>query len=226
MRGRFCSGNLEACTKIVKTEDKAEKQQDSSLPISSPTRTIGDEVMSGKMQENSTSQDTGVMEGHVAEEQPESRLIKKTKPFLGSIILNLTLSPGQNALKYSSRVDTHHYRRKNKATAHAFKLSRILLKKAKKALRHENEAVERTTYESDVGLLTTLHETIPVRKIRENLETVIVYFDLETGGLSKSADILQIAAKYKDYTFQVSVRPYRKISPEASQVHGLVFVNN
>ncbi|KAJ8670908.1 hypothetical protein QAD02_002167 [Eretmocerus hayati] len=63
MRGRFCSDNLEACTKIVDTEDKAEKQQDSGLKNSSPTRTIGDEVMSEKLQENSTSLDTGVMEG-------------------------------------------------------------------------------------------------------------------------------------------------------------------
>ncbi|KAJ8670909.1 hypothetical protein QAD02_002168 [Eretmocerus hayati] len=114
--------------------------------------------------------------------------------FTADVAKKLTLSPGRNALKYSSRVDTHHYRRKNKAATRAFKLSRILLKKAKKALRHKNEAVEGTTYERDVGLLTSLHETIPVRQIRENLDPVIVYFDLETGGLSKSADILQIAA--------------------------------
>ncbi|KAJ8684809.1 hypothetical protein QAD02_020602 [Eretmocerus hayati] len=114
--------------------------------------------------------------------------------FTADVAKKSTLSPGRHSLRYSSKVDKHHLRRKIKASTRAFKLSRILLKKAKRALRHKNETNEGVTYESDVGLLTNLLDTVPVRPVRDNLMPIVIYFDLETGGLPRTSDILQIAA--------------------------------
>lgn len=54
---------------------------------------------------------------------------------------------------------------------------------------------------------------------------LLFFFDLETRDLCRDGDILQIAVKYKEYTFSVHIRPSRTISDKASQVHGLTFVN-
>ncbi|KAF5286732.1 hypothetical protein FQR65_LT12465 [Abscondita terminalis] len=54
---------------------------------------------------------------------------------------------------------------------------------------------------------------------------VVVFFDLETSGLTDNCEILQIAAQYKDKTFSVYIKPRREIPPGASAVNGLTNVN-
>ena len=44
---------------------------------------------------------------------------------------------------------------------------------------------------------------------------------METGGFSKDAEILQIAAKYKDESFSVYITPIQNINEKASEVTGL-----
>lgn len=50
---------------------------------------------------------------------------------------------------------------------------------------------------------------------------ILVFFDLETGGFSKTADILQIAAKHGSSYFSIYVTPTQKIDEKASNITGL-----
>ena len=49
---------------------------------------------------------------------------------------------------------------------------------------------------------------------------------METGGFSKTADILQIAARFGEFQFSVYIQPTQAIDDKASQVHGLRFTND
>uniref|UniRef100_A0A6V7L2G8 Exonuclease domain-containing protein n=1 Tax=Bracon brevicornis TaxID=1563983 RepID=A0A6V7L2G8_9HYME len=56
-------------------------------------------------------------------------------------------------------------------------------------------------------------------------EFSIVYFDLETSGFERDADILEIAAKFDDLSFHIYATPTRPIHPLASEVTGLTQEN-
>ncbi|XP_023246840.1 uncharacterized protein LOC111643363 [Copidosoma floridanum] len=133
----------------------------------------------------------------------------------------LSLSPGKYSAKYYGKVDSFHKKRYAKSVARSTKLRRLALKKSKTGLKNRKETEEGITYESNIGLCSVEVETIPIATFNLNSKSIIIFFDLETGGLSKSSDILQLAAKYKDYEFSVYIKPAQKISEEASGVHGL-----
>ncbi|KAK0157293.1 hypothetical protein PV328_011051 [Microctonus aethiopoides] len=63
---------------------------------------------------------------------------------------------------------------------------------------------------------------LPV-KISSNSTPVLVYLDLETGGFSYSADIIQTAFKCGDLIYTSYVTPTNKIDDSASKVHGLTY---
>ncbi|KAK0077763.1 hypothetical protein PV326_009843, partial [Microctonus aethiopoides] len=125
----------------------------------------------------------------------------------------------------SKMVDESSKRKYRKSIKPAFKRRRLFLKKRKSELRHKNELSEGTTYQPNVTLLDSTFDDIEMASVDENLPPIVVFFDLETGDLCRDGDILQIAVKYKEYTFSVYIRPSRTISDKASQVHGLTFVN-
>lgn len=54
--------------------------------------------------------------------------------------------------------------------------------------------------------LLDLEQSVPIANLNENSKP-IVYFDLETGGLSKTTYILQIAATFGNYTFSCNIKP-------------------
>ncbi|KAK0174264.1 hypothetical protein PV327_011064 [Microctonus hyperodae] len=56
-----------------------------------------------------------------------------------------------------------------------------------------------------------------------NSTPTLVYYDLETGGFSYSADIIQTAFKYGDLIYTSYVTPTKKIDDSASKVHGLTY---
>lgn len=139
-----------------------------------------------------------------------------------SVLNKIPVSPGKYMCEYNERVDSFAKNRYTKSLTRSCKLRRILLKKKKTELRHKNESYEGTTYETDVGLLRNIDVSIPIAMIDTNVEPIIVFFDLETGGFSKTSDVLQIAAKYE---FSVYIKPTQNISDEASAVHGLRIVD-
>ncbi|XP_011883708.1 PREDICTED: uncharacterized protein LOC105570866, partial [Vollenhovia emeryi] len=131
----------------------------------------------------------------------------------------LCLSPGKHTKKYTAKKDVYSKKKYATASTRAFKKRRLFLRKRKTDLRQKKELSEGTTYESNVGLLN-LDATIAIAEITDD-KPIVVLFDLETGGLSKSADILQIAAKCQNFTFSVYVKPSQKINEESSIVTGL-----
>ena len=92
-------------------------------------------------------------------------------------------------------------------------------------MRHKKEIIEGPeTYQSDLGLLNP-----DAPRILNIVDTVsnkkIVFFDLETGGFSKTDDILQIAAKCDDKSFSIYITPTQRINEKASDITGLRVVD-
>lgn len=90
-------------------------------------------------------------------------------------------------------------------------------------MQHRKEKCEGPT--SNMGLLNNL-DVPPVISAPFNVNSapVIVFFDLETGGFQKNADILQIAAKCNDKSLSIYIKPAAAIAETASNVNGLRFV--
>lgn len=76
-----------------------------------------------------------------------------------------------------------------------------------------------------MGLFNDLDISIPITDIDTKLLSIIVFFDLETSGFSARADILRIAAKYKEYEFCIYIKPTMKIKEDASMVNGLRYID-
>ena len=64
-----------------------------------------------------------------------------------------------------------------------------------------------------------------VPSLTTEAQQVVVYFDLETGSLSRDCDILQIAAKHQSYEFTTYINPNQAILDKSCKVHGLTFTN-
>ncbi|XP_024867269.1 uncharacterized protein LOC112458144 [Temnothorax curvispinosus] len=83
--------------------------------------------------------------------------------------------------------------------------------------RKESEQTEGIQYQSNCG------ENIQNTNLSpDNIK--FVFFDLETSGFHKSADILQIAAKCEEYKFCAYATPTQPIMPKATEITGLKIV--
>ncbi|XP_058810868.1 uncharacterized protein LOC131675758 [Phymastichus coffea] len=135
-------------------------------------------------------------------------------------------SPGKYIRLYANQC--YRVRRKRYAYAQTpeFKRRRLFLKKRKIELRKKTALTEGCTYESDCQLLKSLDVYVPIASFSENAEPLIVLFDLETSGFAKTADILQIAAKFGEFEFCTYTRPSQAIDEKSSKVHGLRFIDN
>ncbi|OXU20600.1 hypothetical protein TSAR_006597 [Trichomalopsis sarcophagae] len=73
--------------------------------------------------------------------------------------------------------------------------------------------------------MDNVNDSIEIACIDENCESIVVFFDLETGSTNGDCDILQIAMKYEAYEFSIYIKPTQIISDKASQINGLTFTN-
>lgn len=144
--------------------------------------------------------------------------------FLVKLAEKLNVSPGKHTYKHSSYADLKSKKRYAKSQTTSFKRRRLFLKQKKDLLKKKKELLEGTTYETDSQLLKTVDACLPVANI-EDEEPVVVFFDLETGSLYKTADILQIAAQCEDIEYSVYIQPTQSINEYASAVNGLCYVN-
>ena len=128
-------------------------------------------------------------------------------------------------VQYCDKIDGYSTRRYSKASTVQCKRRRLFLQQRKFELRRKNELSEGTTYESNISLINCVFDNIKLASIDENLELIIVFFDLETGSTRGDCDILQIGVKYEKYEFSTYIKPTQKISDKASEVNGLRFVN-
>ncbi|KAK0072041.1 hypothetical protein PV326_000529, partial [Microctonus aethiopoides] len=76
--------------------------------------------------------------------------------------------------------------------------------------------------ETDSGFVPTSSNLISFNNVTLCVdECCIVYFDLETSGFQKNANILQIAAQSEGKTFDVYVTPTQPVDAAASKITGL-----
>ncbi|KAK0071574.1 hypothetical protein PV325_012655, partial [Microctonus aethiopoides] len=112
------------------------------------------------------------------------------------------------------------------------KKRRNFLAKNKEVTRQNKERQEGVQYQSNCGLSMNVNLSdaiINPKTLCSNLRDILissgncsfVYFDIETSGFSNSADILQIAAKFKNKTFNVYIKPTQPIDYQAFKVTGL-----
>ncbi|KAK0073962.1 hypothetical protein PV325_008952 [Microctonus aethiopoides] len=82
-------------------------------------------------------------------------------------------------------------------------------------------------YESNYGLRNNFDFSSEVAHFNNDLEPIIIIFDIETGGFEKTDDTLQIAAKSicEKYEFSIYIQPTKSITEEASLVNKLYFDN-
>ncbi|XP_043273892.1 uncharacterized protein [Venturia canescens] len=137
----------------------------------------------------------------------------------------LSLSPGKYTEHYANNETSKAKRRYQSAITPQFKRRRLFLKKQKTMLRHQTESLEGVTYKRNIDLLKPHNARSDSSTIDKESSEVVIFFDLETGGLAKTADILQIAATCGNSSFSVYIQPTQKIDQRASAINGLRIVN-
>ena len=88
-------------------------------------------------------------------------------------MINCQVSPSKKLRKYCEDVDKHASIKYNEAGTAAFKKRRLFLKQRKSELRHKNEWVEGTTYESSASLRDNILDTLQLAVIDEKAEPII-----------------------------------------------------
>lgn len=146
----------------------------------------------------------------------------------------LNVSPGKHTAILAMHLDEKREKRAIKAKLPSTKSRRNLLSQMKEASRKSKERSEGVQYQSNCGMNINMGNAtlIDSQRFADKLPNIsvspedcnIVYFDLETSGFSKNAEILQIAAKFEEYTFMVYLSPTRPIDADASRVTGLTYI--
>ncbi|XP_043480002.1 uncharacterized protein LOC122509810 [Leptopilina heterotoma] len=148
----------------------------------------------------------------------------------------LSLSPGKHTSAFVTKKDEVRKKRAIKAKLPATKRRRISLHASTESSRKRNERQEGIQYQPNCGLEVdferphiVLDPLIVKNKLQNNPISVehcnLVYFDLETSGLSKQSDILQIAAKCGEKSFETYINPTQPVTPEAFKITGLENIN-
>jgi len=156
--------------------------------------------------------------------------------YLLDVVKELCVSPGKHTKNFASRRDKIRREKARKAKLPSTKCCKNILIQERTLLREQKEKAEGTQYKSNCGLEldaesssididVSLVETTSRNLEKSSDDYKIVYFDLETSGFSKTADILQIAAKCGEHNFSVYVNPTQSITESASKVIGLNNIN-
>ena len=144
--------------------------------------------------------------------------------YMQKVSTSLELSPGKHHTRFISRIEHLKKRRAVVIASRAFKQRRLDLKKYRTSLRHQKENAEGTTYKSNCALNEpAVQEPMVLSDDEGTLNEIspIIFLDIETTGLNRDCDIIQIAAKCGASSFSVYINPKKEISVSASAVHGI-----
>ncbi|XP_062587378.1 uncharacterized protein LOC134249024 [Saccostrea cucullata] len=128
------------------------------------------------------------------------------------------------------RKDAKLKRKRLRNAQASVKRKRLELKAERQYKNASQSVLEGDTYKPNICL--EAEENIDIDDIEldapvDNIHTrPLVFFDLETGGIGRTSDILQIAAKCQEKKLSVYVLPTRSISKEASEATCLTFDGN
>ncbi|XP_062578684.1 uncharacterized protein LOC134240621 [Saccostrea cucullata] len=103
---------------------------------------------------------------------------------------------------------------------------RRLKLKSLRAMKNSTQSVlEGDTYQSKIGIEEDLDlEDIDLTPVSFPKDGSEIIFDLETTGLARTSDIIQIAAASGDEEFSIYMTPTTEISIGASEATGLTYV--
>ncbi|XP_046587819.1 uncharacterized protein LOC124292972 [Neodiprion lecontei] len=150
--------------------------------------------------------------------------------YLLAVSEKVRVSPGKNTATFVEKNQVKRSERASKAKLPSAKSRRNVLADQRQALRKKAEQVEGIQYQSNCGFdmeTDDLGNNIAEDMDNNNMENALpvdsnfIFFDLETSGLHKSADILQIAAKCSESTFSEYANPSQPITPSATAITGL-----
>ena len=129
---------------------------------------------------------------------------------------------GNHAAKYAANADKKRLKRSTKQKLKSFKVRRLELKQNREILRKNKEKTEGLTYRSNCGLEEATIQ-IPSKYLEEvqNDDYIVVYFDLETTGLTADCYLLQIAAISNEHILNIYIDSSQQISPSATKATGL-----
>ena len=149
--------------------------------------------------------------------------------YLPHVASKLCASSGKYTETFAKRQDKIRAQRAANSKFPSTKSRRNVLKRSRENLRKNTEQSEGVQYQPNCGIDMEL-ERSDEPNVNNHIEKEIaitpdsckiVYFDLESSGFGKCADILQIAAKSDGWTFSVYINPSKSVAPSASLVTGL-----
>ncbi|CAG2242653.1 unnamed protein product [Mytilus edulis] len=143
------------------------------------------------------------------------------------------LSPGNMSIKRATLLDKRRATKLQKSRTRKFKTERKRLKEMKLAKNSGLEIREGKTYESEIGMTEQNVDEIEIpdppeiTEFTDNILTApILIFDLETTGLQRTSDIIQIAAYSQNNKFSSYIMPNRVISNGASAVTNISVIGS
>ncbi|KAK3090923.1 hypothetical protein FSP39_015740 [Pinctada imbricata] len=138
----------------------------------------------------------------------------------------LAMSPGRFTIKHTQSLESKLKMKRLSQSSRSSKRRRLELKIQRAAKDTTQSVLEADTYSSKIGL----EEDVDLEDISLDIPSVLpsnspyVYFDLETTGLARTSDIIQLAAVHNDKELNLYVSPKSQISPEASAVTGITYI--
>ncbi|KAJ8684694.1 hypothetical protein QAD02_020487 [Eretmocerus hayati] len=157
---------------------------------------------------------------------------------LGTSYLQMTLdklemSWSQNLNKYTVSSTKTFLQRKDRASQPAFKRNRMKCAAKRSQIKNQKELREGVMYQSNMNLLpnslpdeNTVDDSVvealdPTTRVLETDQALVVFFDLETAGLSPTHEILQISMKAGCKVYNSFITPTQTISHLTTKANGL-----
>ncbi|XP_069135615.1 uncharacterized protein [Argopecten irradians] len=138
------------------------------------------------------------------------------------------MSPGKYTIKFASKLMHSLQKRQKKQSQQEFKRRRLELKHERSSKDATHSVLEGDTYDSKIGLELDEGdidiEDINISPPEKAREQPLIFIDLETTGLARTSDIVQISAICDKDRFNIYTAPTQPISLEASQATGLTYV--
>ena len=140
------------------------------------------------------------------------------------------LSPGVSAKKRGLHLDEYQKQRQKSQGSVAYKRRRLVLKSERNSKESSAEVREGDTYATNIGQEKDSPDIIEIPcatsiVLPKDGDINYVVFDLETSGLARTSDILQLSAICGNKEFDMYISPLQPISKSASEVTKLSVIN-
>ncbi|XP_061170963.1 uncharacterized protein LOC133180458 [Saccostrea echinata] len=142
--------------------------------------------------------------------------------YINKVNEDALLSPGVMSKVHGIRIDKKRLWSKRRWSTIAFKRRRLLLKKRKQKREYSLQLREGQTYENNIESAAEVDiESIPGKL--DPKEGEVVEFDIETTGLGRDSDLVQLSASDGDSEFNVYIQPNQPISKNATAISGITY---